>query len=97
MNMASKKIGILFGEGRSFPEAFINRVNTKKNKGLTAEAVVIDKVIQGKPSGYAVIIDSISHDVPFYRSYLKNAALTGTAIVNNPFLESADEKFFNNA
>ena len=97
MNMASKKIGILFGEARSFPEAFINRVNTKKNKGLTAEAVVIDKVIQGKPSGYAVIIDSISHDVPFYRSYLKNAALTGTAIVNNPFLESADEKFFNNA
>src|SRR5665811_285500 len=63
---------------------------------ITAEAVSIDKVIQGEPSGYAVIIDRISQDVPFYRAYLKNAALTGTAVINNPFWWSADEKFFNN-
>ncbi len=97
MTMASKKIGILFGKERSFPEALISRINAKKNRGISAEAVLIDKVIQAKPSGYAVIIDRISNDVPFYRSYLKNAALTGTAVVNNPFWESADEKFFNNA
>jgi hypothetical protein len=95
--MASKKIGILFGKERSFPEALISRINAKKNKGITAEAVLIDKVIQAKPSGYTVIIDRISNDVPFYRSYLKNAALMGTAVVNNPFWGSADEKFFNNA
>ena len=52
--------------------------------------------MQGEPSGYAVIIDRISQDVPFYRAYLKNAALTGTAVINNPFWWSADEKFFNN-
>jgi hypothetical protein len=91
-----KKIGVLFGRERSFPEAFIERVNSKKNKGITAEAVYIDKVAQGEPSGYAVIIDRISQDVPFYRAYLKNAALTGTAVINNPFWWSADEKFFNN-
>jgi hypothetical protein len=45
---------------------------------------------------YAVIIDRISQDVPFYRAYLKNAALTGTAVINNPFWWSADDKFFNN-
>ena len=62
-----------------------------------AEFVRIDKVIQGEPCGYDVVIDRISQDVPFYRAWLKNAALTGTAVVNNPFWWSADEKFFNNA
>ena len=93
-----KKIGILFGQENSFPWAFIDRVNQKTGgKEIVAEAVRIDKVIQGEPCGYDVIIDRISQDVPFYRAFLKNAALTGTAVVNNPFWWSADEKFFNNA
>ena len=37
-----KKIGILFGQERSFPEAVINRINEKAEKGITAEAVKID-------------------------------------------------------
>ncbi|MFN4284628.1 MAG: RimK family alpha-L-glutamate ligase [Lacibacter sp.] len=92
-----KKIGILFGKERSFPFAFIERVNSKNVPGVIAEPVRIDKVIQGQGDDYAVIIDRISQDVPFYRAYLKNAALTGTAVINNPFWWSADEKFFNNA
>ena len=92
-----KKIGILFGRERSFPEAFIAKVNEKNVQGITAEAVHINKVMQGEPSGYAVIIDRISQDVPFYRAFLKNAAICGTAVINNPFWWSADEKFFNNA
>ncbi|HVM88607.1 MAG TPA: hypothetical protein VMT76_10510 [Puia sp.] len=91
-----KKIGVLFGKERSFPMAFVERVNSKNVEGVTAEPVRIDKVIQGDSSGYAVIIDRISQDVPFYRAYLKNAALCGTAVINNPFWWSADEKFFNN-
>jgi hypothetical protein len=91
-----KKIGILFGQERSFPMAFIERINSKGVKDVMAEPVRIDKVMQGEPSGYAVIVDRISQDVPFYRAYLKNAALCGTAVINNPFWWSADEKFFNN-
>ena len=91
-----KKIGILHGKERSFPEAIIERINGKKIKGILAEPVSIDKVMQGEPTEYAVIIDRISQDVPFYRAYLKNAALCGTAVINNPFWWSADEKFFNN-
>jgi glutathione synthase/RimK-type ligase-like ATP-grasp enzyme len=91
-----KKIGVLFGKERSFPMAFVERVNSKNVEGIVAEPVRIDKVVQGDSSGYAVIIDRISQDVPFYRAYLKNAALTGTAVINNPFWWSADEKFFNN-
>jgi hypothetical protein len=92
-----KLIGILFGQENTFPQAFVDRVNSKKESGISAEFVNIDKVIQGEPSGYDVIIDRISQDVPFYRSYLKNAALCGTSVINNPFWWSADEKFFNNA
>lgn len=93
----NKKIGILHGKERSFPEAFVKRINDKKIDGIIAEPVNIDKVAQGEPSGYAVIVDRISQDVPFYRAYLKNAAISGTAVINNPFWWSADEKFFNNA
>src|ERR1700733_3303155 len=92
-----KKIGVLFGKERSFPMAFIEAVNRKNSSGITAEPVRIDKVVQGEADDYAVIIDRISQDVPFYRAYLKNAALSGTAVINNPFWWSADEKFFNNS
>jgi glutathione synthase/RimK-type ligase-like ATP-grasp enzyme len=94
-----KKIGILFGQENTFPQAFVDRVNEKEKRenGISAELVRIDKVIQAAPSGYDVIIDRISQDIPFYRGYLKNAALSGTAVINNPFWWSADEKFFNNA
>ena len=91
-----KKIGILYGQENTFPQAFIDRINEKKVKGIQAEAVLVEEVIQGKAIDYAVIIDRISQDIPFYRAYLKNAALNGTAVVNNPFWWSADEKFFNN-
>jgi hypothetical protein len=32
--------------------------------------------------------------VPYYRSYLKNAVLQGTTVINNPFMWTADDKFF---
>ena len=96
MSKAVKKIGILFGQEDSFPWAFIDRVNEKGQGKIIAEPVLIDKVQQNVDYGYHVIIDRISQDVPFYRAYLKNAALQGTCVINNPFWWSADEKFFNN-
>lgn len=95
-----KRIGILFGQENDFPGAAAEKINSKTGQGqdgIIAEFVKIDKVIQGEPSGYDVIIDRISHDVPFYRAFLKNEAVSGTAVLNNPFWFSADEKFFNNA
>lgn len=91
-----KKIGILFGKERSFPMAFIEKVNSQGIDGIIAEPVRLDKVVQAAADEYSVIIDRISQDVPFYRAYLKDAAICGTAVINNPFWWSADEKFFNN-
>lgn len=92
----NRKIGILFGKENTFPQAFVEKTNELAKGNFLAEFVTIDKVVQGAPTDYAVIVDRISQDVPFYRAYLKNAALNGTAVINNPFWWSADEKFFNN-
>ncbi len=91
-----KKIGILFGQEDTFPQAFVERVNSKNVPGVMAEFVRVDKVQQSGGLDYAVIIDRISQDIPFYRAMLKIAAGHGTAVLNNPFWWSADDKFFNN-
>lgn len=92
-----KKIGVLYGQETTFPPALVERINSKKEKGIVAESLLLSKVIQGEQSDYDVIFDRISQDVPFYRAFLKNAAISGTAVINNPFWWSADDKFFNNA
>jgi hypothetical protein len=81
----------------SFPPALVERINAMAVPGVAAEHARIGGVRMAEPCGYAVIVDRISHDIPFYRSYLKNAVLTGTRVINNPFWWSADDKFFNYA
>ena len=91
------KIGIIFGMEDTFPWALIDRINSFGQEDVRAQAVKLGGVRMAASSGYRVLIDRISHDIPFYRAYLKNAALTGTLVINNPFWWSADDKFFNYA
>jgi hypothetical protein len=81
----------------SFPSALVDRINNKNVPGTTAEHIRIGGIKMAEPSGYKVIVDRISHDIEFYRAYLKNAALSGATVINNPFWWSADDKFFNYA
>jgi glutathione synthase/RimK-type ligase-like ATP-grasp enzyme len=90
-----KKIGVLFGMENSFPGALVEHINARNLEGIEAEFVETGAVQLGAAPRYAVIVDRISHDIPFYRAFLKHAAINGTAIVNNPFWWSADDKFFN--
>jgi glutathione synthase/RimK-type ligase-like ATP-grasp enzyme len=92
-----KKIGIIFGMEQTFPPALVENINSMKAPGITAELAKVGEVRMAEPSSYAVIVDRISHDIPFYRAYLKNAVLSGTKVINNPFWWSADDKFFNYA
>src|SRR5690349_3289009 len=92
-----KKIGIIFGMENTFPPALVEKINSMKVDGVRAEAVQVGGVKMAEASGYRVIIDRISQDIPFYRAYLKNAALAGTIVINNPFWWTADDKFFNYA
>ncbi len=90
------KIGIMCGREYSFPPAFIEKVNELgKNDGITAEFVKLGGTKMGELAQYSVIIDRISHEVEYYRAYLKHAVLQGTYVINNPFWWTADDKFFN--
>ncbi len=87
------RVGLIVGREWSFPPAFIEEVN-RRNEGVIAEFVHLGGTRMDEPCPYSIVIDRISHEVPYYRTYLKNAVLQGTTVVNNPFMWSADDKFF---
>ncbi len=87
------KVGLLVGREWSFPPAFIDEVN-KRNEGVVAEFVKLGGTRMDEPIPYTVIIDRISQEVPYYRVFLKYAVLQGVTVVNNPFMWTADDKFF---
>jgi hypothetical protein len=89
-----KRIGILFGQERTFPYALSERINALG--GAVAEPVQVGGVGLETASRYDLVLDRISQDVPFYRAVLKKWVADGTIVVNNPFWWSADDKFFNN-
>lgn len=96
--MASKsneplRVGLFVGREWSWPPAFIEEVN-RRNEGVIAEYMQVGGTMMDEPCPYRVIVDRISHEVPYYRSYLKNAALQGVKVVNDPFMWTADDKFF---
>lgn len=92
------KIGLMVGREYSFPPAFIERVNTLgRPHGITAEFVKLAGTKMDEPPPWRVIVDRISHEVEYYRGFLKHAALNGTYVINNPFWWTADDKFFNYA
>jgi hypothetical protein len=86
------KVGLLVGREWSFPPKFIEAVNGR-NQGVVIELCQLGGTWMDEPCPYTVIIDRISHEVPYYRSYLKNAVLQGVTVVNNPFMWTADDKF----
>jgi hypothetical protein len=88
-----QKIGLLVGREWSFPPAFIQEV-ARREEGVVAEYVTLGGTRMDDPAEYAVIFDRISHEVPYYRTFLKHAVLQGTTVVNNPFMWSADDKLF---
>ena len=88
-----RMIGVIVGREWSWPPAFIEEVN-QRDAGVTAEFAKLGGTRMNEPCPYAVLVDRLSHEVPYYRSYLKNVVLQGTHVVNNPFMWTADDKFF---
>jgi hypothetical protein len=89
------KVGILVGREQSFPEALIESINERGKGEVVAEFIKVGGLRFDYTREYDVIVDRISHEIPFYRAFMKRAALEGTIIINNPFWWSADDKFFN--
>jgi hypothetical protein len=88
----SERIGIVVGWEDSFPQAFIAKVN--ETPGFRAEIAKFGGTPERFVAPYRVLIDRLSHEVPFYRFHLKAAALAGTYVINDPLWWSADDKFF---
>ena len=91
-----KRIGVLFGQERTFPLALVQRINASGAEGVSAEPVQVGGISLESPKKYDLILDRISQDIPFYRAILKKFVADGTIVVNNPFWWTADDKFFNN-
>jgi len=91
-------VGLLCGREHAFPPAFIAKVNQLgKKDGVAADFVKLGGTRMGEPARYRVIVDRISHEVEYYRGFLKHAVLAGTYVINNPFWWTADDKYFNYA
>ncbi|MFV0389113.1 MAG: RimK family alpha-L-glutamate ligase [Pyrinomonadaceae bacterium] len=90
-----KRVGVLVGRETTFPAAIIESINEHGGGKVEAEMCKFGGIRLDEEKRYDVIIDRISHEVPFYRATLKRMALEGTFIINNPFWWSADDKFFN--
>lgn len=91
--MTNVKIAILVGRENTFPQALMERINGS-GTGVSAELARIGGVRMDEEIPYRVIVDRISHEVPYLRAYVKKALADGVIVVNNPFWWSADDKFF---
>src|SRR5918911_2890693 len=93
--MSNKVVGLLVGRENTFPEPFIDMVNKRgAAERVRAELAVLGGTTELHEPYHAVLVDRISHEVPYYRAHLKSAALLGTVVINDPFWWEADEKFF---
>jgi hypothetical protein len=76
--MAQKKkvIGLLVGRENTFPGPFLDMVNRRgAPDGISAELAVLGGTSELAVPYHAVLVDRISHEVPYYRAHLKSAVL----------------------
>ncbi len=92
MSQQEKRIGVLVGRESDWPQAFIETINQRETP-ITAELAKISYTKMDGNARYDVLIDRISHVVPYYRSYLKFAVLNDTYVISNPFTWSVDSRF----
>jgi len=96
MAETSATIGLLVGRENTFPGPFIDHINARNIPGVRAEFVKLGGTAMNEETSYRVIVDRISHEVPYYRCYLKAAALRGVTVINDPFWWGSDDKFLEN-
>lgn len=96
MSDGAKKIGLIIGQEWDWPEAFMQAINGS-DANVTAELVQLGGTFMDEPCEYNVIVDRISHEIPYYKAFLKYAAIQGAYIINNPYTCSADSKFSSTA
>lgn len=92
----AQKIGILFGMEDTFPWALMEAITSRSDGEIEGVSVELACLKDDDPFPYALIFDRISHEVEFYRIFLKTAVARGVDVINSPFWSSSDDKFFDN-
>ncbi len=92
-----RKVGILVGFENTFPQAFIDAVNKMGNGEVVAEFASVGVTKDNDGKRYDVLVDRISHEIEMYKPWLKQEALNGAYVINDPFWWNADDKYFDNA
>lgn len=87
-----KRIGLIVGREWDWPAAFMTAVSAQ-HSNIMAELVTLGGTRMDAGVTYDVIIDRISHEIPYYRAFLQYAAIQGCDIINNPFTWSTDNRF----
>ncbi len=93
----SIRVGIIRGEEDLFPEKLLAAINEKSRAeklNIFADYLMIGGTLTNQACDYVVILDRVSHKLPFLRTILKNSALSGTHIINNPFNDGFYNPFF---
>ena len=94
MNRDGKKlVGFIIGREKEMPDAVMDILN-KRYDNIQAELVKVGGTFIDEPVLYDVIIDRMSHEIPYYHAYVEYAALNGCYVINNPFVWGIDTKFF---
>lgn len=91
-----KRIGLIIGREKEWPEAFMSGIHAAHDE-ISAELVQLGGTSMADPCQYDLIIDRMSHEVPYYRTYVKYAAMRGVFVINDPFVWSVDSRFFGTA
>ena len=78
-------VGLIVGREQDWPEAFKRELDAR-GEGTTAEFVKLGGTYLDDACPYPVIFDRMSHEIPYYRTYVKYAASSGSYIINNPFV-----------
>ena len=93
--MTKKSIAILHGKEGAFPYDLLAYIEDNAPKNISVERLDIGAVASSDIFHYDVIIDRISHCIPFYREVMKHAFLYNSYVISNPF-RTNPEKFFAN-
>lgn len=92
----NNRIGLIVGREKDWPDAFISEIE-KRDQGIGAEFIKLGGTFMDDVCPYPVIIDRMSQVIPYYRTYVKYAAMHGSYIINDPFVWSSDSRFFGTA
>ena len=68
-----KRVGLIVGREWSMPPEFMKEVNSR-DADVVADFVKLGGTSMDQLWGYDVVIDRISHEVPYYRTWLKHMA-----------------------